>query len=100
MIALMPTGKVDVRPASGVCDSHLDIDAFLKKNKLPCEPPSEQNISKLTVSDYKNENVMNGGALFADLHGYDEMEASWSVVGGEAQSVLQTQSTKCAPISL
>jgi hypothetical protein len=83
-IELFEWAYPDNKPTAA-CDSHLDIEDLYKKNTRSGHAPQEQPLKKVQVlSEYQNENVMNGGALFANLHGYDQAEANWSSINGSS----------------
>jgi hypothetical protein len=63
-----------------------------KRSDRQGHPPSEQVLKNAVVmKEYSNENVMNGGALFAGLHGYDGAQATWSSVGDAGAPLLPQQ---------
>lgn len=64
-------------PKSTTCDPALKIatDAEAKRIKADCD--LKQNGHYLTLKEYEEENMMNGGSIYGDLKGYDSFDASF-----------------------
>jgi hypothetical protein len=54
-------------------------DVFKKSQRSDGRPPVEQRLKGASIiNEYNNESAMNGGAVFAGLHGYEGSETRWS----------------------
>jgi hypothetical protein len=63
-------------PLSTTCDPDIQIiDAAMKK-EIPRKPKQCTNLTKnvLVLSEYDNENTMNGGELFNGLNAFDSFD--------------------------
>lgn len=60
------------------CDAHLDIDAYMKSKTEQGVAPKKQTRNTLTLSEYPNESIMNGGNIFTGITGFDSAENLFS----------------------
>lgn len=60
-------------------------------------PPVEQRLKSASIiNEYNNESAMNGGAVFAGLHGYEGSEARWSNLADAGAPLLPRGGSKIA----
>lgn len=62
------------------CNSHLDIDDYLRNKQSKGSPPKKQTQHNLVLSEYPNENIMNGGQIFTGITGFDGSETQFSEI--------------------
>lgn len=69
--------------------NHLDVADIFKKSEKRGHAPNQQRLKDaVVINEYSDEKVMNGGPLFAGLHGYDGADSKWSSVDGTGAPLL------------
>lgn len=66
-------------PATSTCDINFDnLPIDIVKKEIKCDTPDRYMKHGMMLKEYQNENIMNGGKLFMDLHAYNSIDDTYA----------------------